>query len=224
MGLVQTVVVGGAAVIALIFLGAIIERRFGLFSRAEVIWHVVANAEIPAKVSVQYAGDLPFSHVVDEVKSVFREQYDDVTVKTDDGTELELNVGDQFMVTLADGDPVTLETTKLVSTRRAFKTHLDRLFDALQLIEERSRAQAKEPEQPFGEDRVTVDLYLPHKNKYIDFHLPLGSWSTEHTFTIRHAKFEWEIRYEGDVTTVTANTRTEARRLVHAVISPFLTF
>lgn len=218
------------ATVALLIVGAtvfgtFIEKRFGIFSRLTILWHVFVNSEVKFRVEADYSGDLPFDHATEEAKNVFRERYEDVEVEHDRKDDLEMMVGDEFRITFEkEGDGIRAYTGKIVSTRRALKHDLNTLFTALGSFEKRGRAQTKEPDAPFEEQHVSVDLHLPHKNKYIDFHLPLGAWVTEHEFTIRHTKFNWTIAQEGDRTIIDADTRREAKRLVHAAIGPFLTF
>jgi len=210
---------------ALVFvIGAFLEHRLGLFSRLMVLWHTLINSEVMAQVEETYDLDMPFENVREELKSVLLEGYEDVDIETNTDTTLTANIGDHFTVTMeADEDTATVTTTKIVSTMRGVNRDLTRLFDALDEMQERSRAVAKSS-KTLTEDGVTVDLYLPHRSKYLDFHLPFGAWLTEYTFTLEHAKYDWHVEQTDGHTAIHATTRDDAKRLISSALGPFLTF
>lgn len=210
---------------AAFFIGWIVEHRLGIIRRLTVVWYTLVNAEVMATVTESYHVDLPFDHVQEELKNVIREEYMDVSVEEEDETTLVMNIGDHFSVTLETDkeDQATFSTTKIVSTMRAVKPDLGNLFDALQEMQTRSRAQADKNAKTFDEDTVTVELLLPHRSKYVDFHLPFGAWLVEHAFTLQHAKYDWTIEQDDRTITIQTSSRDDMRRLLRRVHGPFLT-
>lgn len=213
----------GAMLLFALLLGAVLEYRFGLARRIEILWRRATNAEAKTRLEAAYETDLPFDNVKDEWKSVLREMYGDITVKSDTKTKLDVRVQDHFDVEMdADDGGVTLETSKVVSTMRGLKTDLDELFTALDHLAERNTRQTEKANRAFAEDGFDLALELPHGSKYLTYHLPFGTKLRSQRFVFAHAVADWEVRHEDGRIHLHTGTLEDMDRLTRKVLGLFL--
>lgn len=212
------------AFVAAVLVGVLMEYRFGVFRRLQILFHTAVNSEAKARITAAYSTDMPFENVKDEFKSVMREVYGDIEAETDGSVTLELRVQDQFTVTMTHDDgTLDIETSKIVSTMRRLRPDLYDLLDALAMLEERSAAQTEKAGGGFAPERFTATLEVPHRSKYITYHLPFGTRLTHEEFAFEHAVYDWDVSTADGTVEIEARDRDDLERIVSRMVGPFIT-
>lgn len=208
-----------------LLVGLVLEFRFGLVRRVEILIRTASNAEAKARLRADYGTDLAFDSIKDEWKSILRETYGEIAVETDGSRTLKLVVADHFTATLTREDgAVEIRTNKIVSTMRGLNDDLGDLFDALDELHDRNTKQTEQGDTEFAEERFELDLELPYRSKYLTYHLPFGTALKSQRFVFEHTVYDWTASFgDRDMTLETANL-ADMRRLAGKVLGPFISF
>lgn len=213
-------VVNALIAVLLFFAAVVLENRVGFLKRVQVAWHKLMNTEARYKVAVEYKTGLDFGNIKDEIKSVLRERYTQVDVLTDGSKTLQVNVDEDFNITVtnAEKDVLALETSKITSTMRRAPGSVRETMELLRAVTERNQDQAEGTSSGFEELGFEATLILPYSGKFYTFHAPLGFTVTRHDIQMHSVIYNADITDEGDSITIQADylddLETVLKRLV----------
>ncbi len=220
MPVADPTVVDALVAVILILVAVMVENRFGLRKRTGMIWHKIVNSETYFKIDAVYDTDMVFENVRDEVKSVFREHYGDITILEDGSGSVTLEVNDNFLVTLGltDDDEVSIETSKITSTMRDMRTEIDELLQVIGDFEERSHNVVKGTDNAFEDNQFTAELFLPYNSTFVNMHLPRGVTLTSYRLTLDYPDYDCSIQDTGE----SLNITTDHREDLHTILNRLL--
>lgn len=220
MAVTEPTLVDVLAGIVLVLATVLLENQFGMRKRAGLLYHKIVNSETHFKVDAVYDTDMAFENVQDEVKSVFREHYGDITLLEEGSGNVTLEIDDTFLVTLGqtDDDEITIETSKITSTMRDMRPELTELLNVIGDFEQRSHNQSNSTDHTFQDQKFTAELFLPYNSTFINTYLPRGVTLNGYRLDLDYPDYNCSIHDTGDALQITTTHRPDLTTILNRLL------
>lgn len=180
------------------------ESKFNLTQWLRRKKHWIINSEAGFKLHVIAEGEHNFTEVKADFKDNFRDGYSEIDVHTDTANNLEMTVGEDFILNISSSsDSITVQTDRIDSTVRTLEKNSELVIDSI--VESIIDMEVSE---------YTATLYLPYLEKMVSQSISGNFEVEDYEYNVLHRDYKSSVSLNSEKLSIHADKLKDLERTI----------
>lgn len=188
----------------------ILESKYHITNRIRKKKHTLLNSDAGLKLHFALNSPAEFSEFKSLFKDEFREDYGFLDISRDNSQTLKCNLGEEFKVTVNNGEKITIFTERIDSTVRKIDGDVEKFTETLSRVVEKSENTEI--------TEYTAELFLPYVDNYVKTYLPEQFEKESLELEVRHKEYRSKVSLQSKSLSIHSEKLRHLERILDAFL------